>query len=304
MRLVTRSDFDGIACAVLLGYLGLIDEFKFVHPKDVQDGLIEVNQNDILANIPYVKGCGLWFDHHSSELERGSLAQDFQGTCLPAPSTAQNIFDYYGGLKKFNSELEKLVKLVNKSDSACFNIQEVLHPGSDILICFLVDPRTGLGRYKDYRISNFELMVKLVDLLQKHGVAEILQDPDVKERMDRYYEQQEEYKATIRKYSRVEGNALILDLRGAPEFPVGNRFVEYALFPEQNISIRLLDGREKKNCVLAVGHSIINGSSIVDVGSLMLKYGGGGHHKAGTCQVSYQDADSILQEILTVINQG
>jgi len=302
MRLITRSDLDGLACAVLLKYLGMIDEFKFVHPKDVQDGLIEAGPDDILANIPYVKGCGYWFDHHSSELERGSMSQDFQGTCLPAPSTAQNIFDYYGGAKRFTPKLAQLVKLVNKSDSACFSIEEVLHPGSDILLCFLVDPRTGLGRYKDYRISNFELMIKIVDLLQQYSVEEMLKDPDVKERVDRYYQQQDEYQATIRKYSRVEGMVLVVDLRGAPECPVGNRFVEYAMFPEQNISIRVMDGRGKQNCVLAMGHSIINRTSMVDVGSIMLKYAGGGHHKAGTCQVSYEDADRVLKEIIAAAN--
>jgi len=302
MRLITRSDFDGLACAVLLRAAGIMDSRLFVHPKDVQDGLIEVNANDVLANIPYAEGCGLWFDHHSSEDERMKMANKFKGDSRPAPSAARVIYDYYGGEKIFGN-LQDMMVAVDKSDSGQLTVNEIINPQGWILLSFVMDPRTGLGRFKDYRISNYQLMDDLIELLGKKPIEEILQMPDVAERVKRYYEQNELFKQMILQHTRTDANVIITDLRGVDVIYSGNRFLLYSLYPEQNISVWMIDGRNKQNCVYAVGHSIIKRTSKTDVGSLMLKYGGGGHKVVGTCQVPYEKADTVLNELVSTIKK-
>jgi len=302
MRLITRSDFDGLACAVLLRAAGIMDSRLFVHPKDVQDGLIEVNANDVLANIPYAEGCGLWFDHHSSEDERMKMANKFKGDSRSAPSAARVIYDYYGGEKIFG-HLQDMMTAVDKSDSGQLTVNEIINPQGWILLSFVMDPRTGLGRFKDYRISNYQLMDDLIELLGKKPIEEILQMPDVAERVKRYYEQNELFKQMILQHTRTDANVIITDLRGVDVIYSGNRFLLYSLYPEQNISVWMIDGRNKQNCVYAVGHSIIKRTSKTDVGSLMLKYGGGGHKVVGTCQVPYEKADTVLNELVSTIKK-
>jgi nanoRNase/pAp phosphatase (c-di-AMP/oligoRNAs hydrolase) len=300
MRLLTRSDFDGLACAVLLKEAGLIDSLLFVHPKDVQDGLVEVNENDVLANVPYAEGCGLWFDHHSSEKERLELGNRFKGASRPAPSAARVIYDYYGGDEKFG-RLKEMMTAVDRSDSGQLTVDEIINPQGWILLSFIMDPRTGLGRFRDFRISNYQLMEDLIEYCRHIPIEQILQTPDVQERVKRYVEQNDLFKAMISKYTRTDGNVIITDLRGVDPIYSGNRFLIYSLYPDQNISVWLIDGRNKQNCVYAVGHSIINRSSKTDVGSLMLKYGGGGHKAVGTCQVENEDADSVLEELVSTL---
>lgn len=297
MRLITRSDFDGLVCAVLLKSAQVIDGRVFVHPKDVQDGLITVTENDILANIPFVEGCGMWFDHHSSEEQRLSACKSKGCFDEEADSTARVIYNYYGGAAKFGHHFDELLEAVDKSDSAKFTMEDITSPGGGVLLSFIMDARTGLGRYKDYRISNYELMDKLIDYCQTMTIDQILELPDVKARVERYIEHQKWFEETLRAHSRAEGNVLVTDFRGLEETPSGNRFLVYTMFPETNISIRLFRGK-LGNTVLAVGYNIFNKSSNTDVGALMLKYGGGGHKKAGTCQVENEESDRVLSEMV------
>jgi nanoRNase/pAp phosphatase (c-di-AMP/oligoRNAs hydrolase) len=306
VRLITRSDFDGLACAVLLEEIGVVNEYLFVHPKDVQDGLIPVSKNDVLANVPYSPGCGLWFDHHSSEYERLQLTETFafEGASRDAPSCARVIYDYYGGAKTFaRFDRSGLMWAVDKADSADFTVDEVLNPKGWVLLSFIMDARTGLGRYRDYRISNLDLMREMITLCRTKPVEEILLEPDVIERVERYFKQEEAYKEMIRASARADENVLIIDLRNQDEILSGNRFVEYALFPQCTVSIRHIWGKAKQNVVLTVGHSIINRASTKDIGSLMLKYGGGGHTRVGTCQVPFEDADRVFGEIVGALKE-
>lgn len=301
MRLLTRSDFDGLVCAVLLKEAGIIDSYKFVHPKDVQDGKVEANENDVLANIPYIPGCGLWFDHHLSEEERKAFTQDFKGESRKEKSCARVIYDYYGGAAKFPG-IEDMMIAVDKTDSGDLTVDEVLNPHDWILLSFMMDPRTGLGRYKDYRISNYQLMEELIEMCRSMNIKEILANPDVKERMLRYAEQETQYARMIQENSRVDGKVLIIDLRNVEEIVTGNRFVEYSLYPDVLTSVRIIWGLNKQNTVFAVGHSIINRGSKVNVGSLMLKNGGGGHFQVGTCQVENDNVESALRNIVFALN--
>jgi len=302
MRLITRSDFDGLVCAMLFKKLGMVDEMKFVHPKDVQDGLIEVTENDILANLPFVPGVGLWFDHHSSEQARIQPDAQYEGESRVAPSAARVVYDYYGGRDKFGPELDDIMAGVDKADSAQFSADDILNPKGWDLLSFIMDARTGLGRFRDYRISNYQLMEDLVDHCAKMPIEDILELPDVKERVNRYFELDAQFREMIAKYTRTEGNVIITDLRDVETIYPGNRFMVYALYPEQNVSIWIVDGRNKQNCVFACGHSIINRTATVDIGALMLKYGGGGHKAAGTCQIEYDQAETVLRDLIATMN--
>lgn len=301
MRLLTRSDFDGLACGALLSYLGLIDEWRFVHPKDIQDGLVEATDSDILANIPYIKGCKLWFDHHSSESERLGNNAYFEGVSRPAPSCARVVYEYYGGDAKLGKFAE-MVHYVDKVDSGNLTKDEILDPRGWVLLGFIMDPRTGLGRFRNFTVSNYDLMLILAKACCEKSIDEILDMSDVKERLDLYYQQKDFFIDMIKKYTKTIDNVLLVDLRNVDTIYAGNRFVIYTLFPEQNISLWVVDGRNKANVAVTVGHSIINRTSKVNVGSLLLSYGGGGHKQVGTCQVAYDDADRIISEIMEKIN--
>jgi len=304
MKLLTRSDFDGLGCAVLLKELEIIDDIKFVHPKDVQDGLIKVSKNDILANIPYVQGCGYWFDHHSSEEERDAFGS-FEGRSDPSALSATHvIYEYYGGSERFkNKHIEEVVKAVDKSDSAHFTVEETLHPKGWVLLSFIMDPRTGLGRYKDYRISNYNLMMDMIEYCRNKTAEEILEITDVKERVERYFEQEKLYRDMITRNASIHKNVILLDMRNEPEIYTGNRFLIYSLYPEQNISMQIIWGFKKQNTVINCGHSIINKTSKTNVGSLMIKYGGGGHKQVGTCQVPNDNAEQCIKEIIEKIHE-
>ncbi len=296
-RLVTRSDFDGLVCAVLLKELDLIDEIKFVHPKDMQDGLIAISDSDITTNLPYVKGVHLAFDHHLSERERNEAADNY--IIQPdAPSAARVVFNYYGGAEKFSGVPSDLMDAVDKGDSADFTQEEVLEPRGWNLLNFIMDSRTGLGRFKNFRISNYQLMMDLIDYCREYPIEEILKLQDVRERVDLYREHERLFQEQSKRCSTVHGNVLVVDLRGEDTIYAGNRFIKYALFPDTNISVQVIWGFQKQNTVLSVGKSIVNRTSRANVGELMLEYGGGGHASAGTCQVENETADQSIADIV------
>lgn len=302
MRLITRADFDGLVCAVLLVEKGIVDRYEFVHPKDVQDGKVVVTTDDVLANVPYAKGCGLWFDHHESEMDRNNAEKlKFEGCISHAASTAQVIWDHYGGIGTFGSDLLSLMRAVNIADAGSFLQEEVLNPSGWILLSFIMDSRTGLGHYKDYRIGNYQLMLDLIQYCRNMTADDIIALDDVQERVKRYIDHQEDFKKMLKNASRVAGNAIITNLLDVETIYVGNRFIIYALFPDQNIDIRIMWGRDKQNVVIACGHSILNRSSRTSIGRLMSKYGGGGHSMAGTCQVATEDWEKVSGEIIKVI---
>ena len=303
MRLITRSDFDGLACGALLKEAGIIDHWKFAHPKDLQDGLVEVNENDCLANVPYVEGCGLWFDHHSSEHERLQLEGKYKGESRITPSCARIIYEYYGGREKF-PQFDDMMEAVDKVDSGNLTIDEVQNPQGWILVGFLMDPRTGLGRWRNFTISNYQLMEKLIDACRTMTTDEILALPDVKERIEVYFEQTSKFKEMVEKYTRVDGKLIISDLRGVEPIYSGNRFMIYSMYPEQNISAWIVSGRGGKGCSAAVGYSILNRTCNVDVGSLMLKYNGGGHKKVGTCKFTDENMETELPKMLAELSEA
>ncbi|MDE6232138.1 MAG: exopolyphosphatase [Lachnospiraceae bacterium] len=305
MRLITRSDFDGLACAVFLKEAGIIDTYKFAHPKDLQDGLIEVTRDDCLANVPFVEGCGLWFDHHSSEQERNAYKGKYVGESKSSPSAAHVVYDYYGGKDKFPN-FDALLDAVDKVDSANLTKEEILHPEGWVLLGFIMDPRTGLGRFRKFTISNYQLMEKLIDWCRTMTIDEILELPDIKERIDLYFEQTDKFIEMVKSHTEVKNSVIISDLRGLDTIYTGNRFIIYSLYPEGNISVWIVSGRGGQGCSCAVGYSVLNKTCNIDVGTLMLKYGGGGHKVVGTCQfpddTMNQNIDLLLNEIIELNN--
>ena len=302
-RLVTRSDFDGLVCAVLLKQLDLIDDILFVHPKDMQDGKIEITARDITTNLPYVPGAHLVFDHHASETLRVADKPQNHIIDADAPSAARVVYDYYGGKAKLPRVSDEMMDAVDKADAAQFSREEILDPTGWVLLNYLMDARTGLGRFREFRVSNYQLMMQLIDACISLSVEEILQTPDVKERVDLYFDHAARAKEQIQRCTKVHGNLLVLDLREEDPIYAANRFMVYALFPQCNISIHQLWGMKKQNTVFATGKSILDRSSKTNVGELMLKYGGGGHHAAGTCQVDNDKADQVLAELIATITR-
>lgn len=297
MRLITRSDFDGLVCAVLLKEMDLIDDIKFVHPKDMQDGIIEVGANDISTNLPYVEGIGLAFDHHLSETIRNAR-RDNHIIEPDAPSAARVVYNYYGGKERFTTISNDMMEAVDKADAAWFTEEEVLNPQDWVLLSFLMDARTGLGRFRNFRISNYNLMMDLIDYCKNHNINEILELPDVKERVELFFSYKDKFYQQIKDNAEVHGNVLVIHLKDVETIYPGNRFVKYALFPETNVSIQEIWGFKKQNTVFTVGKSIINKSSKANIGEMMLGYGGGGHLAAGTCQIDHEAAERVLGELI------
>ena len=297
-RLVTRSDFDGVVCAVLFEELDMIDRIKFVHPKDMQDGTILIADDDISTNLPYAKGVHLAFDHHVSERLRLDKIPANYVVDPMAPSAAHVVYDHFGGQDAFPRVSEALMAAVDKSDSGQFDTDDIVAPKGWVLLNYLLDARTGLGRFHHFRISNYDLMLALVEACRTQDVDSILAMPDVAERVALYHEQAPAFCDQLQRCTSHHGAVAVIDLRRESMIHAGNRFMIYALFPQTMLSIHIFPGLEGLNTVLAVGKSVLHRGATVNIGELMLKYGGGGHQNAGTCQVANKDADRIIAALI------
>ena len=306
MRLVTRSDFDGLVCAMILKEIHLVDEIKFVHPKDVQDGKIDLSENDITTNLPFDNRVGLCFDHHESELSRNSDAVGSGKWIIEgdAKSAARVVHNYYKDKYDLGRISDEIMEAVDKGDSADFTIDEVKDPKGWVLMNFLMDARTGLGRFHDFRISNYDLMMELIDYCLDHKIDDVLKLPDVQERVDMYFKQQELFRAQLEKVSRQVGRCVVVDLRDQDPIYTGNRFYIYTMFPDAYFSIHVAWGLRKQNTAVMIGKSIFKDSPDVDknIAEITLKYGGGGHKNAGTCQLDNDKVDELLPDILNFFN--
>jgi nanoRNase/pAp phosphatase (c-di-AMP/oligoRNAs hydrolase) len=308
-RLVTRSDFDGLVCAALLKELEMLDDITFVHPKDVQDGKVEIGPRDITTNLPYVPSAYLAFDHHSSESTRvGNGNGNGNGHTNhlidpDADSAARVVYEYFGGTERFQAITPEMMEAVDKADAARFTKEDIIDPQGWVLMSYLMDPRTGLGRFRDFRISNYQLMMQLIDECTSMPIEEILETPDVRERVQLYRAHEDAAIDQIHRCSTVHENLVVLDLREEQVIHPTNRFMIYAQYPDQNISMHVLWGLKQQNTVFAVGKSILDRSSRTDVGALMLEFGGGGHHAAGTCQIANHRADEAQAVLVERIIQ-
>ena len=305
MRVIYRGDLDGVVCAVILKDVGLCDDVKIAHPKDMQEGKVDINSADIICNLPYHPKCHMWFDHHSSEFDKTNFPQKFTGIVEVAPSAAGLVYKYF--LPDF-PELIKYETLVHETDlidSAQLTLDQIKNPQGTYLLGFLLDSRTGLGYHKDFRIGNFQWVNHVISWLTEKSVQEVLDIPDTKERIIKYHEMQETGEKFYLKNSNLTGDVIVTDIRGK-QIPPANRFLIYTLpgLSKGNISVRLADGKKGKFNTISVAHSIFEKTSQVNVGKLCKKYGGGGHRRAGTCQPSLEDTDRIFQEIIDICKNG
>jgi nanoRNase/pAp phosphatase (c-di-AMP/oligoRNAs hydrolase) len=303
-RLVTRSDFDGLVCAALLKELGLLDEIRFVHPKDVQDGNVELTGDDITTNLPYRPEVALSFDHHSSEQHRVLEGAENRVMVADAASAARVVYDHFGGASHFPRVSVEMMEAVDRADAARLSMHDIRDPQGWILLSFLMDPRTGLGRFREFRISNYQLMMQLIDSCLELPIEEILASPDVAERVALYRRHGDAAAEQIRRCSTLHGRAVVLDLRSEEIIHPTNRFLLYAVYPQCRVSIHVLWGLRRQNTVFAVGRSILDRSSRLDIGALMLANGGGGHEAAGTCQIANDRAEAVLAELVQTIAAG
>ena len=295
MHLITRGDVDGLACAVLLSIVENIESIRFAHPKDMQDGLYPVSKEDVIANLPYHPDCALWFDHHVSSIEDARQYREKRGAWTLAPSAARVIHDHYG--EEHFRDFRDFLYAVDRFDSAQLDREDVLNPKGWIKIAYTIDPRSGLGRFREY-------FVNMVDWVKRMSLAEILSLPEVQERCQEVNDRQSKLLALIEEKSRLDGKIIVTDFRELEERPVGNRFLVYTRFPEATVEVRIFYGKGKASVVAAVGKSIFNRSCSQNVGAMLSEYGGGGHDGAGTCQLDPSEADEKIEEIINRLNQA
>jgi len=293
-RLITRSDFDGLVCAMILKELDMLEEILFVHPKDMQDGMVDVTDKDITTNVPYQPGVHIAFDHHISEKEMKYVNYINKPD---AASTARVVYEYFGGKERLKIS-EEILKAVDKSDSAQYTKEDIVNPQGWVLLSYVMDARTGLGRFKNFRVSNYDLMMMLIDYCSNHTIEEVLRHPDVQERVDMYKRHEKLFCDQLIHCAQVIDDVVILHLKNQDPIYAGNRFYVYTLFPEATVSIHEMWGLKKRNTVFTVGKSIINRSSNKDLSVICKKHGGGGHMNAATCQVPNGIADEVLLDIV------
>jgi|ERR1051326_2361621 nanoRNase/pAp phosphatase (c-di-AMP/oligoRNAs hydrolase) len=294
MRLVTRGDLDGLTSAVIITMKEPIEEIRLVHPQEITDKAVEITSNDILANVPYHPNCGMWFDHHLLTESNERPPEHFKGRYGLAASAARLVYDYYRERDPDDAELAALAPLVDETDrldAAQLTPDDVEHPRDYILLGYTIDSRSGLGDFTTY-------FLHLVDWLKTMPIADVLEQPEVAERIERLKREQEEFKKLLKRNSFTLNNVVITDLREIERLPAGNRFLVYSLFPDANVSLRVHWGPSHESVIAAVGHSIFNRTCRTSVGDLMSRYGGGGHRGAGTCVLPVDKAADAIDEIL------
>lgn len=290
MRVLTRGDLDGLTSTLLLTLVEDIKDIRFAHPKDVQDGKVECTKEDIIVNLPYVKGCGMWFDHHVSEAEKLPHIGKFKGKFAVSPSAARVVADYFRS-PEFD-RFRELLEATDRLDSAQLTMEDVTDPKGWILLGYTLDPRTGFG-------PEFQKYFRwLVEFIKEVPLDKVMKHPEVKKRCDRVLKEIEDFKKLLKKVSKQDGNVILTDFREVKDPPVGNRFLIYTLYPKANVEVRILWGKEKKTVNFAIGHSIFNRTCKTNVGKLCAEYGGGGHQGAGTCQIPPDKAEATLKEIV------
>jgi len=290
MRIVTRPDFDGVVCAVLLYEAEKIKEpVKWVQPNDMQKGLVDVHEGDIIANLPYNKRCTLWFDHHYTN----RTDKPFKGAFKIAPSAAGVIYEYYK--YRFQRDYSELIRETDKIDSADLSLDEVLYPEkySYVLLSMTISNQEE----PDEPYWN-----RLIDLLRKLEIDKVLDDPEVKEQCKAVIKQNRQYKGILIKNTRLKEHVSITDFRSFDKTPIGNRFLVYSLFPEVVVSVKIhYENDSKEKVSVSVGHNIFNQNCNVNVGLMLSRFEGGGHRSAGSCTFHASKSDIYIPEILDIL---
>ncbi len=288
MRIVTRPDFDGIVCAVLLfEALDIKHPVVWVEPNLVQKGLVDIQNEDIVANLPYDDRCALWFDHHYTN----QIDTPFKGAFKISPSAARVIFEYYKD--RFKRDYSELVQSADKIDSADLTLDEVLHPENYPYV--LISLTISNEDQPDEPYWN-----KLVALFRQYDIGQVLIDSEVKQRCQNVVTHNDRYVDFVKKHTCINQNISITDLRALDKTPSGNRFLVYSLFPDTvaNVRIRCED---KETIVVNVGHSIFNPHCNVNVGLMLAQFEGGGHRGAGSARFPASREDEYIPQIIEIL---
>lgn len=290
MRIVTRPDFDGIVCAVLLAEAENIrSPIKWVEPYEIQHNKTEILDGDIIANLPFAEGCAMWFDHHCTN----KASKPFKGVLKEAPSAACLIFEYYKD--NLQNDYTELVKYADKIDSADLTQDEVINVANYPYI-LLASTLSNFGK-TDESYCN-----RLVQLLGSHKIDEVINDSEVKEQCGNVIIDDKNYKEHLLNNTKINQNLSITDFSDFDVAPNGNRFMVFSLFPETTVNIKIRnDRKDKERLVISIGHSIFNRTCIVNVGKLLAQFGGGGHHGAGSCSVSSNSAQDTIATIIDTL---
>ncbi|MFZ0240766.1 MAG: exopolyphosphatase [Desulfobacterales bacterium] len=293
MRIVTRPDFDGVVCAVLLHDVeNITAPIKWVEPGDVQKGLVEIQAGDIIANLPHDDRCAMWFDHHFTNRVQTPFAGDYR----EAPSAAGIIYGYYAG--RFPANRRELVAAADKIDSADLSMDEVLRPEKYEFVMLSMTISNQDEPDEDY-------WNRLVALLRHSNVRQVLSDPAVRLRCDRLIVENAIYRRLLEENTRVQGQVAVTDFRGLEKAPTGNRFLVYSLFPEAFAHIRIrYDAKDPGKVAVNVGHSIFNRTCRVNVGLLLSRFEGGGHPGAGACRFHAAKAGEYIPQIIASLTRN
>ena len=294
MRLITRADLDGLTCALFVTACEPIDSIELVHPQEMTDRKLSINANDIIANLPYHPACRKWFDNHLLTDEGLTPRKGFEGRYGSAPSAARMTYEYYAPRHPELKKYEAMLLEVDRFDSAQLSGEDVTNPAGYVLLGYTLDPRTGLGAFREY-------FAILLEALRTKPIEELLQLAPVAERVARMHEQDGSFRELTVASSMLLGNVVRTDFRGLPQLPVGNRFLVYSLFPEANVSLRLAWGPRREAVVVNVGWSIFNRTCKTNLGVLMSLYGGGGHRGAGSCMLPRETADAQARQIVDAL---
>jgi hypothetical protein len=310
MRLVTRADFDGLASGALITKFEDIDSYLFVEPKFMQDGLVEVRNGDIIANLPFHPNCSLWFDHHIT-----NAMPQFDHPIMPgkggfrlAPSAARVVCEYYTEISKptgpgsaerlafLNSDrIKHLLEETDKIDAGRLTREDVLSPQGYVLISMTTDGRNA---------GDEPYWLRVIALLRDETLENMFNDAEVKRRCQQILDEQEQLRRILLERTALKGNVIYADLRGIVKIPDGNRFLVFTLFPEGNIQVKVSDDSQRSNTTaISVGYNIFNPTSKVNVGELLQRYGGGGHKVVGSCRVPNDQAEQAITEIVAAVTE-
>lgn len=292
MRIVTRPDFDGIVCAVLLRQaLESSLPIYWIEPNDIHSGSADIRDGDIIANLPWHPHAYLWFDHHVSN----KPSREVPGAFDIAPSAAGVIHKYYKRRHLLDSRFDELVDQTDMIDSADLTRQQVLAPEDyPYLILSMTIKNNGF--------QDIPYWERLVEMLGKADITTVLEDPGVGSRCREVIEENKAFKHYLEAYTVMVGGISVTDFRSLEKVPSGNRFLTYSLFSDSIASIKIrYAGQDKERVLISVGHSIFNRACRVNVGTMLARYGGGGHCGAGGCTLDARDAQEKIDEILDIL---
>lgn len=219
-KLITDSDTDGIVCAAML--LRVFPDLKvhFSSPSDMQDNNlpVEVDKDTIITDLPYVDGCGLYFDHHSSN----KPDKQINGVWQAAPSAARIIFEYYKKQVPLTDFVEFL-PILDRFDEGALTREDVKDPS--FYLKFI---------YSTKKISHIYYK-HLIELLLQEGPTALEDDMMVLQEIGKFEKILDLMKQDIKKSVEKRGDIIFINLIDKPYSSIHvsllqNEFIDSKIF--------------------------------------------------------------------------